>query len=71
MVSTWYPAQFITYDGEFSAQVNFKSKMVYLAQFQINGQENKWWVAEEAVFYRLPSPKEGRTTLMFDNVEVE
>ena len=39
-------------------------------QFQVNGQEAKCWVAEEAVFYHLPNPKEGRrTTLMFDNVE--
>ena len=35
--------------------------------FQVNGKEDKSWVSEECVFYRLNGPREGRReTLVFD-----
>ena len=76
MGSIWYPAQFEMYDAEqeeiqafFLHRSSSNLKWFIFPQFQINGKEDKSWVSEDKVFYRLSVPKEGkRQTLLFDEV---
>ena len=72
--STWFPGQFMQFDAETEElQVNFlhrsesNPRWFVWPLFQINGVEDKSWVSEECVFYRLNGPREGRReTLVFD-----
>ena len=74
MGSSWLPGQFIKFDMEQEElHVNFlhrstsNKKWFVWPQLQLNGSEDKSWVTELSVFYRLDAPKEGRRdTLIFD-----
>ena len=76
MGSVWYPAQFETYDMEQEElYVNFlhcspsNSRWFVWPELEIDGEEDKSWISEDRVFYRLAEPKEGRCqTPMFDNI---
>ena len=77
MGSVWYPAQFESYDAEQEElYVNFlhrspsNTRWFVWPQLEIDGEEDKSWISEDRVFYRLAKPKEGRRqTLLFDDVE--
>ena len=70
-------AQFLSYDPEQEElQANFlhrtssNTKWFVWPQFELNGKEDRAWVPEEAIFYRLSAPTEGRRmTLQFENIE--
>ena len=72
--STWFPGQFVQFDSETEElQVNFlhrsasNQRWFVWPLFQVNGVEDKSWVSEECVFYRLNGPREGRReTLVFN-----
>ena len=75
--STWYPGQFVQFDAESEElQVNFLNrspsnpKWFVWPVFEVKGEEDKGWVSEQSVFYRLSGPKEGRReTLLFDEYD--
>ena len=77
----WFPGQFCQFDSILEElEINFMHRsssndmwFVWPA-LQPNGVEDKSWVKEELVFYRLDTPKEGRRETLFfaehNNVEV-
>ena len=75
--STWFPGQFVEFDAESEElQVNFLNrspsnpKWFVWPLFEAKGEEDKGWVSEQSVFYRLSGPKEGRReTLLFDEYD--
>ena len=77
MGSTWYPGQFVEFDSEQEElQVNFLQRSLSNPKWfvwpllQVNGEEDKAWVTEISVFYRLNIPTEGRReTLIFENYD--
>ena len=77
MGSTWYAGQFVQFDSELEElEVNFlhrspsSEKWFVWPLLQTNGTEDKSWIDEKQVFYRLTEPKEGRReTLVFDEYQ--
>ena len=75
--STWFPGQFVEFDAESEElQVNFLNrspsnpKWFVWPLFEAKGEEDKGWVSEQSVFYRLSGPKEGRReTLLFEEYD--
>ena len=68
----WFPGQFCQFDSiQEELEINFMHRsssndtwFVWPA-LQPNGVEDKSWVKEELVFYRLDTPKEGRRETLF------
>ena len=77
MGSVWYSAQFESYDTEqVELYVNFlhrspsNSRWFVWPKLEIDGQEDKYWIAEDNAFYQLAKPKQGRPqTILFDDIE--
>ena len=77
MGSVWYSAQFESYDTEqVELYVNFlhrspsNSRWFVWPKLEIDGQEDKYWIAEDNAFYQLAEPKQGRPqTILFDDIE--
>ena len=75
--STWSPGQFVQFDQELEElEVNFlhrspsNEKWFVWPSLQTNGKEDKGWIEEKRVFYRLNEPVEGRReVLMFNEYE--
>ena len=74
MGATWYAGQFIKFDKEMEElEVNFLARSTSNEKWFVwpvlepNGIEDKSWIDEKQVFYRLSEPKVGRReTLLFD-----
>ena len=77
MGSTWYPGQFIQFDAmSEELEVTFmhrspsNERWFVWPSLEHGGEEDKGWVEERYVFYRLSGPKEGRRqTLLFDEYD--